>query len=372
MRSCISSPTSTPASRCSHRGPLDPSRARAPAARASGIMREPDDAVPDALRLSRGMSYKNAMAGLPIGGGKAVILADAIRTKTPGDARRLGRAVDGLGGAYVTAEDVGISVADLVAVAKQTRYVSGLPVGRGPPGGDPGPSHQLWRLPWRQGRGEARSSARTASPASISPSRAPAASPRASPAAPRAEGARLTIADVDQRQGEALAGETRAARSSRRRDHDASRRTCSAPYALGAILTETSIAALNVPIVAGGANNQLATRADGDRIHAARHPLRARLCDQRGRDHQRRDRISRRRATGRGPRSGSSRSRAGSSRSGRRASSRPAAIRRPRSPKRWPQRVLDRPRPDRWPGSPRARSLRRGRLARARARDRAV
>ena len=50
---------------------------------------EPGDAIADALRLSRGMSYKNAMAGLPLGGGKAVILADAARTKTPGDARRL-------------------------------------------------------------------------------------------------------------------------------------------------------------------------------------------------------------------------------------------------------------------------------------------
>ena len=74
----------------------------------------------DALRLSRGMSFKNAMAGLPLGGGKAVILADEARTKTPEMLAAFGRRSNGLGGAYVTAEDVGMSVADLVEVAKQT------------------------------------------------------------------------------------------------------------------------------------------------------------------------------------------------------------------------------------------------------------
>src|SRR5206468_7270907 len=89
------------------------------------------DALTDALRLSRGMSFKNAMAGLPLGGGKAVILADAARTKTPEMLAAYGRAVERLGGAYVTAEDVGVTVPDLVEVSKQTRYVSGLPVAEG-------------------------------------------------------------------------------------------------------------------------------------------------------------------------------------------------------------------------------------------------
>ena len=100
---------------------------------------ETGDALRDALRLSRGMSYKNAMAGLPMGGAKAVILADADRTKSAEMFAAYGRAVEQLGGAYVTAEDVGITVADLVEVARQTRYVSGLPAGEGAAGGDPGP-----------------------------------------------------------------------------------------------------------------------------------------------------------------------------------------------------------------------------------------
>jgi leucine dehydrogenase len=85
------------------------------------------------------MSYKNAMAGLKLGGGKAVIVADEARSKSPEMFAAFGRAVDGLCGRYVTAEDVGITVADLVLVSKQTRYVSGLPVEAGSVGGDPGP-----------------------------------------------------------------------------------------------------------------------------------------------------------------------------------------------------------------------------------------
>ena len=83
-------------------------------------------AVADVLRLSRGMSYKNAMAGLAFGGGKAVIIADARRPKTPELFEAFGRFVDSLGGRYITAEDVGTTVSDMASVARATRYVSGL------------------------------------------------------------------------------------------------------------------------------------------------------------------------------------------------------------------------------------------------------
>src|SRR5688572_13536961 len=100
---------------------------------------DPGEAIRDVLRLSRGMSYKNAMAGLPLGGGKAVILADEARTKTPEMLAAYGAAVERLGGRYVTAEDVGMSVADLVAISHATKYIAGLPVAEGLVGGDPGP-----------------------------------------------------------------------------------------------------------------------------------------------------------------------------------------------------------------------------------------
>src|SRR5215213_1179029 len=102
-----------------------------------------EEALTDALRLSRGMSYKNAMAGLPLGGGKSVILADEARTKTPDMLHAFGKAVDHLGGRYVTAEDVGMSVADMIEVARSTKFVAGLPAEGQDVGGDPGPHTSL-------------------------------------------------------------------------------------------------------------------------------------------------------------------------------------------------------------------------------------
>ncbi|WP_395611461.1 Leu/Phe/Val dehydrogenase [Allosphingosinicella sp.] len=227
----------------------------------------PEDAISDALRLSRGMSYKNAMAGLPLGGGKAVILAnDAIRTKTPEMLAAFGRAVDGLCGRYVTAEDVGMSVADMVAISKQTRYVAGLPVAEGAVGGDPGPhtSYGVF-LGVKAAVKRALGKDSLAGLHIALQGAGSVASGRARRAA--AEGARLSIADVDQAKAQALASELGGAVVATDAIMSLEADVFS-PNALGAILTDASIAALNVPVVAGGANNQLATRADGDRIQA--------------------------------------------------------------------------------------------------------
>ncbi len=222
----------------------------------------PKDGLRDALRLSRGMSYKNAMAGLPLGGGKAVILADEARTKTPELLAAFGDAVEGLGGKYVTAEDVGISEADMVAVSQRTSHVSGLPVeGEGSAGGDPGPftsygiylgikaavQHKLHTDSMKDvhvavqgtgsvGGGVARLLAK--------------------------DGARLTLADIHTDGVKALAEELGAEVVA----PDAILTTeCDvlSPNALGAILDDESIAALNTKIVAGGANNQLARAQHG-------------------------------------------------------------------------------------------------------------
>jgi leucine dehydrogenase len=85
------------------------------------------------------MTYKNAVAELPFGGGKAVILADPTAAKTPELLTAFGRAVDSLSGQYVTAEDVGMSVDDMRYVQQQTQYVSGLPQSGDDAGGDPSP-----------------------------------------------------------------------------------------------------------------------------------------------------------------------------------------------------------------------------------------
>jgi len=96
-------------------------------------------ALVDALRLSKGMSYKNAMADLPMGGGKAVICGPVAPENRVETFKAFGRAVDSLGGQYITAEDVGVSVADMEIIATQTKFVSGLTGGAGKSGGDPSP-----------------------------------------------------------------------------------------------------------------------------------------------------------------------------------------------------------------------------------------
>jgi leucine dehydrogenase len=224
-------------------------------------------AMHDALRLSRGMSYKNAMAGLPMGGGKAVILADHNRTKTPDMLAAFGDAVEALGGRYVTAEDVGITEADMVAVSQRTAHVSGLPVaGEGSAGGDPGPftamgiylgikaavQHKLGKDSLKgvhvavQGTG------------SVGGGVAKLLAK---------DGAKLTLADIHAERAGALAQELGA-------DVVASGAimgiACDvfSPNALGAILDDEGIARLDCAIVAGGANNQLARPQHGEQLAA--------------------------------------------------------------------------------------------------------
>jgi leucine dehydrogenase len=108
---------------------------RGPALGGCRIWPYPDekDAITDVLRLSRGMTYKAAMANLPFGGGKAVIIADSRTQKTPALLKAFGRCVDKLGGRYITAEDVGTSVEDMVLIKEVTTHVVGLPGGSGDP-----------------------------------------------------------------------------------------------------------------------------------------------------------------------------------------------------------------------------------------------
>ena len=97
-----------------------------------------DDALTDALKLSRAMSYKNAMADLDLGGGKSVIIGDARTQKTPALFEAFGAAIETLGGRYWTAEDVGVSPSDLMHARRRTRYVAGLE-GHPAASGDPSP-----------------------------------------------------------------------------------------------------------------------------------------------------------------------------------------------------------------------------------------
>ena len=225
-----------------------------------------EEALIDALRLSRGMSYKNAMAGLPLGGGKSVILANEERTKSPNMLHAFGKAVEELGGRYVTAEDVGMSVSDMIEIARTTKYVAGLPNSPGDVGGDPGPHTSLGvflgikaAVKWALGKDDLKGLHIALQGAgSVATGVALHAC---------AEGARLSIADIDEHKAKKLAdrsgGKVVSPDEILTLDADVL-----SPCALGAILNEQTVPQLKVPVVAGAANNQLATPEDGERLHA--------------------------------------------------------------------------------------------------------
>ena len=221
----------------------------------------------DALRLSRGMSYKNAMAGLALGGGKGVVLA-----AKPGDVitedqlRAFDRAVESLQGTYVTAEDVGMSEARMKVIAGETKYVSGLPVASGAAGGDPGPytAHGVYlgvKAAAKRGLGADDIRGVRVAIQGVGSVGGGLARLLAK------DGAELTLADVDADRAKALADEL-GAKSVAAGAILGVEAEIFSPNALGAILTEATIPTLSVKVVAGGANNQLATREDYDRLHA--------------------------------------------------------------------------------------------------------
>jgi leucine dehydrogenase len=225
---------------------------------------EDREALTDALRLSRGMSYKNAMAGLPLGGGKSVILATEDRRKSPELLHAFGRAVDSLGGRYVTAEDVGMSVADMIEVSRTTHFVAGLPNSTGDVGGDPGPHTSLGVFLGIKAAVKRALGKDSLEGLHIALQGAGSVATGVALHA-CAEGASVSIADVDAAKAEKLADAVDG-KVVRPEDILAIEADVLSPNALGAILTAETIAALRVPIVAGGANNQLATPEDGQRL----------------------------------------------------------------------------------------------------------
>jgi leucine dehydrogenase len=225
-----------------------------------------EEALTDALRLSRGMSYKNAMAGLPLGGGKSVILADAEKHKTPDLLHAFGKAIDHLGGRYVTAEDVGMSVADMIEVRRTTRFVAGLPNSGSDVGGDPGPHTSLGVFLGLKAAVKRALSRDNLDGLHIAMQGAGSVATGVALHA-CTDGARLSIADVDRAKAQKLADAT-GGKVVAPEDILTLEADVLSPNALGAIFDETTIAGLKVPVVAGGANNQLATPEDGGRLHA--------------------------------------------------------------------------------------------------------
>ncbi|MCE9662414.1 amino acid dehydrogenase [Halomonas sp. M5N1S17] len=223
-----------------------------------------DDALTDVLRLSRGMSYKSALADLPLGGGKAVIIADPRHDKTPELLRAMGRLVDSLGGRYITAEDSGTSEADMRHIHEATAHVSGL-ARRPGESGDPSPftAHGVFcalQSAIRHGLGRADMDGLRVAIQGVGHVGAHLARQL------HAAGARLVLTDIDQEALELLAGEVGATTTAPAAIFDADVDVF-APCAMGAALTADVAKRLRAGVVCGAANNQLATPDVADLLH---------------------------------------------------------------------------------------------------------
>jgi leucine dehydrogenase len=222
------------------------------------------DALTDVLRLSRGMTYKNAVAGLKFGGGKAVILGSDATPKSPELFRAFGRCVDSLGGVYITAEDVGCSTDDMRYVHEETRFVSGLPQNAGVAGGDPSPWTALGCFEGIEAAVQARLGANSVKGLRVAVQGVGHVGLHLCRLL-HAAGAELVITDVNSENLKMATDAVPATVVSPLEllfaDVDVL-----APCALGNILTSTTIPKIRAKIVAGAANNQLSTPADGVRL----------------------------------------------------------------------------------------------------------
>lgn len=225
--------------------------------------RTEDAALEDVIRLARGMTYKSAVAGLDLGGGKAVIIGDPARDKSESQLRAYGRFLEGLSGRYITAEDVGTTQADMDTIFKETGNVTGVSESLGG-SGDPSAAtaYGLWwaiQAVLEHLDGDVGLAGRHVVVSGVG---------KVGTALVRhlvEDRAVVTVADVDP-----------AAVARVVRDFDvvavdvdkAHTLSCDvfAPCALGGILNERTIPELGCRAVAGSANNQLATPADGARL----------------------------------------------------------------------------------------------------------
>lgn len=217
-----------------------------------------EDALTDVLRLSRGMTYKNTMADLPLGGGKTVIYR--MGSDRAACLQRFGEKVEELGGRYITAEDVGASVDDMRIVARATSYVAGMPKESGQAGGDPSPvtARGVYLCIKALLGGDVTGK-------SVAVQGVGHVGLRLCEYLAE-DKANLLVSDVNTdnlERARALGASIAPVEDIHRMKAD-----LFAPCALGASLNEKTIPELGAPIVCGSANNQLATEADGERLLA--------------------------------------------------------------------------------------------------------
>jgi len=221
------------------------------------------EAVNDVLRLSRGMTYKNAVAGLNIGGGKAVIIGDPAKDKSEALFRAFGRFVNSLNGRYITAEDVGIDVNDMEHVFRETEFVTGVHQVHGG-SGDPSPftaygtiQGLLAALNVKFGNediGKYRYAVQGAGHVGMEFIKLL-----------REHGAKVYVTDIDQALVQQAVAEYGCTAVGLDEIYDTDADVYS-PCALGGTVNETTLPRLKCKIICGAANNQLANEAIGDEV----------------------------------------------------------------------------------------------------------
>jgi len=219
-----------------------------------------DEAITDALRLSRGMTYKNAVAGLHLGGGKSIIIGDNKAKNREEIFRAHGRFVESLGGRYITAEDVGTSTKDMAYVQMETKHVAGL-AGKS---GDPSPvtAHGVFRAVQASANRKWGSDSLEGKTVAIQG----CGSVGSYLAKELHEaGARLIVSDIDAAKTAKVSKATGAKVVKGNAIFTAVADIFS-PCALGGIINDKTIPKLKVEVVAGGANNQLLEERHGDEL----------------------------------------------------------------------------------------------------------
>lgn len=213
-----------------------------------------EEAITDVLRLSRGMTYKAAVAGLRLGGGKSVIIGDPTKLKSPDFFKAFGRFVHSLNGRYITAEDVNIKVADMDYVASETPYVTGVSSRTGG-SGDPSPV-TAWGVFYGL-KAAVKQKLKTDSLQDLRVAVQGIGSVgRNLCDYLHNEGAKLVIADINKEAVADLASKYDATIMDPESIHTAEVDVF-APCALGGILNDNTIDQIKATIIAGGANNQL-------------------------------------------------------------------------------------------------------------------
>jgi leucine dehydrogenase len=224
--------------------------------------RDEEEALTDVLRLSKGMTYKNSISNLPLGGGKSIIIGD-VSQKTPELLRRFGEFVETLKGHYITAKDVGIDSSDLKTIKGKTSHILGI-AGEANSSGDPSPVTAWGVYNGMLACAEAAFGGKSLKGQHVALQGLGAVNYHLLKYLAQ-EGAKVTACDINNDAVERAKKEFSVQSVSPEDIYDV---PCDifSPGALGAIINPQTIPRLKCKVIAGAANNQLATEKDGEEL----------------------------------------------------------------------------------------------------------